>query len=57
MHSIYWQLSEDIDDFVIDNQKESSTYGESLTYKVSKFYLKWYSHLNYTRAEYQKIAM
>ena len=21
------------------------------------FYLKWYSHLNYTRAEYQKIAM
>lgn len=57
MHSIYWQLSEDIDDFVIDNQKESPTYGESLTYKVSKFYLKWYSHLNYTRAEYQKIAM
>lgn len=23
----------------------------------STFYLKWYSHLNYTRVEYQKIAM
>ena len=26
-------------------------------YETSDFYLKWYSHLNYTRAEYQKIAM
>lgn len=26
-------------------------------YEVSRFYLDWYSHLNYTRAEYQKIAM
>ena len=26
-------------------------------YETSDFYLKWYSHLNYTRVEYQKIAM
>ena len=26
-------------------------------YEISDFYLKWYSHLNYTREEYQKIAM
>ena len=45
IHSIYWQLKEDV-------------YNESKEiYHVSKFYLDWYSHLNYTRAEYQKIAM
>lgn len=46
IHSIYWQLTNDV---------ENTATGK--TYKTSDFYLKWYSHLNYTRAEYQKIAM
>jgi len=44
IHSIYWQLTDDV-------------VWQKGTYAISKFYLKWYSHLNYTRAEYQKIAM
>ena len=43
IHSIYWQLSSGLPKFA--------------EYEVSRFYLDWYSHLNYTRAEYQKIAM
>lgn len=49
IHSIYWQLTED--------QKYTLSDDTSCTYAISLFYRKWYSHLNYTRVEYQKIAM
>lgn len=49
MHSIYWQLTDGISQPLNDDGHD--------IYEVSGFYLKWYSHLNYTRVEYQKIAM
>lgn len=45
IHSIYWQITDE--EIIVDNE----------IYKTSDFYIKWYSHLNYTRAAYQKIAM
>ena len=46
IYSIYWQL--DYQDM----------YGESCDNTENEtFYIKWYSHLNYTRSEYQKIAI
>ena len=42
MYSIFWQIKK----WRYPNDDMRQT-----------FYLKWYSHLNYTRAEYQKIAM
>ena len=41
IHSIYWQLPVD-------------SIGD---YQPSDFYTRWYSHLNYTRHEYQRLAM
>ena len=45
VHSVYWQLKDTV---VLESGQE---------YEPDDFYLKWYSHLNYTRLEYQKIAM
>ena len=45
IYSVYWQY---------DNVK---MYGEEVPGLEDNFYIKWYSHLNYTRSEYQKIAM
>lgn len=45
IYSIYWQL----------NNKD--LYGNDYAEGDESFYVKWYSHLNYTRTEYQKIAM
>jgi hypothetical protein len=46
IHSVYWQLTDNVKD------KKSGD-----VYESDKFYLNWYSHLNYTREEYQRIAM
>jgi len=37
-------------------QKDSATGIETST-RDDSFYTRWYSHLNYTRSEYQKIAL
>ena len=52
IYSIYWQIK---DNPVYGYDSEEGKWVEVSTKK--SFYLKWYSHLNYTRAEYQKIAM
>ena len=53
IYSIYWQIEKTTlvkgvagkpSEFIFDSEEDS-------------FYTKWYSHLNYTRTEYQKIAM
>lgn len=58
IYSIYWQVEKTT--FVEQN---TSAGDSEPTYHVvedetdDSFYTKWYSHLNYTRQEYQKIAM
>ena len=43
IYSVYWQLTD-------EDPKELAMGGH-------RFYTQWYSHLNYTRLEYQKLAM
>ena len=47
IYSVYWQLDE------IEWLSEE----DSREHDESTFYTRWYSHLNYTRLEYQRIAM
>lgn len=51
IYSIYWQLGEIA---WLDEDENSRT---RVVSDESTFYTKWYSHLNYSRLEYQKIAM
>ena len=57
IYSIYWQIKENpvYEHKKVNDNPEKWEWVEVSTKK--SFYLKWYSHLNYTRAEYQKIAM
>lgn len=48
MYSIYWQL---------DNEDMYGSDYDGLDSLEKTFYIRWYSHLNYTRSEYHKIAM
>lgn len=49
IYSIYWQK----DTLPCGYDKNES----KVIYDEDTFYIKWYSHLNYTRVEYQKIAI
>jgi hypothetical protein len=51
IYSIYWQEQNTV--FAIEDDDGKQHY-DSEPYS---FYTKWYSHLNYTRSEYQKIAI
>lgn len=50
VYSIYWQERKTI----LAVEADGKFYRKS---ERDSFYTKWYSHLNYTRSEYQKIAM
>ena len=57
IYSIYWQIKENP---VYEYRKVKDNPEKWKWVEVSSkqsYYLKWYSHLNYTRVEYQKIAM
>ena len=56
IYSVYWQ--QPTTTLLVRSEVDSQ--GRALYKKASEghsFYTKWYSHLNYTRSEYQKIAM
>ena len=58
IYSIYWQ--KETTTFVrqesgVNSQSKAYSFVEAET--ADSFYVKWYSHLNYTRSEYQRIAM
>lgn len=50
VYSIYWQEQKTVLAVEVDGKFYQKSESDS-------FYTRWYSHLNYTRAEYQKIAM
>ena len=50
VYSVYWQEQKTI----LAVEVDGTFYRKS---EKDSFYTKWYSHLNYTREEYQKIAM
>ena len=51
IYSIYWQEQRT----VFATESDGNLHLDSD--EPYSFYTKWYSHLNYTRSEYQKIAM
>lgn len=52
IHSIYWQKGDS--DVIFFSRSNGE---KKVEYRFSGFYVRWYSHLNYAKAEYQTIAM